>query len=69
MRSNYTNNYAEGGIQIIKEIVFDRVKAYNLIQMFQFIEITIKQYFCNYLLDLAHSRYRLGIAIKYKDFL
>lgn len=67
MRGNHTNNYAEGGIRIIKEMVFDRVKAYNLIQMFEFITITMEQYFCNRLLDLAHSRYRPGIAIKYKD--
>ena len=66
-RGNHTNNYAEGGIRIIKEMVFDRVKAYNLIQMFEFIAITMEQYFCNRLLDLAHSRYRPGIAIKYKD--
>ena len=67
MRGNHTNNYAEGGIQIIKEMVFDRVKAYNLIQMFEFIAITMEQCFCNHLLDLAHSRYRPEIAIKYKD--
>ena len=66
MRGNHTNNYAKGGIRIIKEIVFDRVKAYNLIQMFQFITPTMEQYFCNRLLDIAHSRYRPGIAIKYK---
>ena len=66
-RGNHTNNYAEGGIRIIKEMVFDRVKAYNLIQMFEFIAITMEKYFCNRLLDLAHSRYRPGIAIKYKD--
>ena len=35
--------------------------------MFEFITITMEQYFCNRLLDLTHSRYRLGIAIKYKD--
>ena len=34
MMGNHTNNYAEAGMRIIKEIVFGRVKAYNLIQMF-----------------------------------
>ena len=53
MRGNHTNNYAEGGIRIIKEM--------------EFITITVEQYFCNRLLDLAHSIYRPGIAIKYKD--
>ena len=32
-RGNHTNNYAEAGIRILKEI-FSRVKAYNLVQMF-----------------------------------
>ena len=65
-RGNHTNNYAEGGIRILKEIVFDRVKAYNLIQMFEFLTNTMEQYFSNRLLDIAHSRYRPGIAVKYR---
>ena len=36
------------------------------IQMLEFITTTMKQYFCNRLLDIAHSRYRPGIAMKYK---
>ena len=39
-RHNHTNNYAEAGIRILKEIVFGRLKAYNLVQMFEFITIT-----------------------------
>ena len=65
-RGNHTNNYAEGDIRILKEIIFDRVKAYNLIQMFEFLTTTMEQYFCNRLLDVAHSRYRPGIAVKYR---
>ena len=33
----HTNNYAEAEINILKEPVFSRVKAYNLVQMFTFI--------------------------------
>ena len=29
-RGNNTNNYAEAGMRILKEIIFGRVKAYNL---------------------------------------
>ena len=36
-RGNFTNNYAEAGIRVLKEIIFGRVKAYNLVQMFEFI--------------------------------
>ena len=35
MRGISTNNYAESGIRILKDIVFQRVKAYNLIQLFE----------------------------------
>ena len=31
MRGINTNNYAESGIRILKDIVFRRVKAYNLL--------------------------------------
>ena len=65
-RSNHTNNYAEAGMRILKEIVFGRVKAYNLVQMFQFVTTTMEAYFTTRLLDIAHSRYRPGVALKYK---
>ena len=34
--------------------------------MFQFITVTMEKYFINRLLDMAHSRYRPGIALRYK---
>ena len=34
VRGNQTNNYAEVGMQILKDLVFRRVKVYNLVQMF-----------------------------------
>ena len=67
MRGNHTNNYAEAGIRILKEIVFGRIKAYNLIQMFEFITNTMEKYFINRYLDMAHSRYRPGIPLRFKD--
>ena len=41
MRGINTNNYAESGIRILKDIVFRRVKAYNLIQLFEFTTVTL----------------------------
>ena len=35
--------------------------------MFQFVTTTMKAYFTNRLLDLAHSRYRPGVALRYKQ--
>ena len=67
MRGNHTNNYAEAGMRIIKEIVFGRIKAYNLIQMFQFVTVTMEKYFVSRLLYMAHSRFRPGIAMCYRE--
>ena len=53
-------------MRILKEIIFGRIKAYNLIRMFQFITVTMEKYFINRLLDMAHSRYCPGIALRYK---
>ena len=65
-RGNHTNNYAEASIRVLKEIVFGRVKAYNLIQMFDFVTTTMEMYYSNRLLDIAHSRYRPGTLLSYK---
>ncbi len=64
-RHNHTNNYAEAGIRVIKEIVFGRLKAYNLVQMFDF--FTMERYYTTRLLDIAHSRFRPGIALAYTN--
>lgn len=67
-RGNDTNNYAEAGIRVLKEIVFGRVKAYNLLQMFDFVTTTMEIYYSTRLLDIAHSRYRPGTLLWYKQF-
>ena len=66
-QNDEANNYAEAGMRIIKEIVFGRTKAYNLIQMFQFVTVTMEKYFMSRLLDMAHSRFRPGIAMHYRE--
>ena len=66
-RNNHTNNYAEAAIRILKEMIFGRVKAYNLIQMFNFITDTMETYYANRLLDMAHSRFRPGISLRFRD--
>ena len=52
-RGNHTNNYAEAGIRILKEIIFSRVKAYNLVQMFSFVHEVMEIYYQKKLLSLA----------------
>ena len=57
IRGTHTNNYAEAGIKIIlKELVFGKVKAYNLLQMFYFVVDTLELYYKRKLLNIANNR-------------
>ena len=53
VRGNQTNNYAEAGIEIMKDLVFSR-KSYN--QMFAFITECLELYYTRKLLSVAHNR-------------
>ena len=56
IRGNNTNNYAEAGIRIIKDQVFSRIKAYNLIQLFSFITESMEVYYQTKLLNVSNNR-------------
>ena len=68
IRGNHTNNIAEAGIRIVKDIVFGRIKAYNLVQMFQFVTEALEIYYKRRLLSVAHNHFDHFIAKKYKGF-
>ena len=61
-----TNNYAESGIRILKDIVFKRIKAYDLIQLFEFLTITFEVYYERRLLAVAYNRVDRYISLRYK---
>ena len=65
-RGNQANNYAEAGIRIVKELVFHRVKAYNIVQMFSFITECLELYYTRKLLSFAHNRVDRYISLKYQ---
>ena len=66
IRGNHKNNYAEAGIKIIKEMVFCRVKAYNLVQMFYFIIETLELYYKRKLVSIANGRLQTYIALRFQ---
>ena len=66
MRGINTNNYAESGIRILKDIVFRRLKAYNLVQLFEFLTVTFELYYERRLLAVAHNRMDRYISLRYK---
>ena len=53
-------------MRILKELVFSRVNAYNLVQMFHFITETMKRYYQIKLLSVAHSRLDRYVSIRYQ---
>jgi len=65
-RGNQTNNYAEAGIRILKELVFSRVKVYNLVQMFSFVTECLELYYIRSLLSVAHNRIDRYVSLKYQ---
>ena len=66
MRGIDTNNYAESGIKILKDIVFNRVKAYNLIQLFDSLTVTFELYYERRLLAVVHNRMDRYISLRFK---
>ena len=56
IRGKHTNNYSEASVRILKDRVFERTRAYNLVQPFQFLSTTLELYFEKRLLDIAHNR-------------
>ena len=67
MRGIYTSNYVKSGIRILKDIAFKRVKAYNLVQLFEFLTVTFELYYERRLLAIAYNRVDRYISLKYKE--
>lgn len=55
-RGNNTNNYAEACIRILKEIILNRTKAYNVVALVEFICRVWEDYLILRILDHAHNR-------------
>ena len=64
LRGNHTNNYAEAGIKILKEMVFSRIKAYNIVQMFYFVINTMDSYYQRKLKSIANNRLETYFALE-----
>src|SRR5205823_6184732 len=50
MRGNNTNNYVERSFGILKDIIFSRTQAFNSVQVFHFITVSMER-----LLGIAHK--------------
>ena len=50
----------------MKELIFSRVKAYNLVQIFYFITEIMERYYQSKLLSVAHSRDDRFSSLRYQ---
>ena len=49
------SNYSEASMCILKDHIFKRTRAYNIVLMFYYLSITLELYFEKQLLDTAHN--------------
>ena len=66
LRGNHTNNFSEAGMKILKELIFSRVKAYNMVQVFHFLSETLESYYCRKLLSVSNNRLDSYIALRFQ---
>ena len=65
-RGHNTNNFAEACIRILKDIILERTKAFNVAAMVDFIVNVWEPYFQSRLLHFAYGR-AAGPSLKYKE--
>ena len=65
IRGNHTNNYAEAGIKVLKELVFARIKAFNVIEMIAFVVDVMELYYQRRLIHLANNRIDRFIGLRF----
>ncbi|CAG8796174.1 8023_t:CDS:2 [Gigaspora margarita] len=66
IRNNNTKNFTEAGIRIIKDIVFGRIQAFNVVQIFHFIINAMDLYYSQRLLAIAHNKLDSFIALRFR---
>lgn len=65
-RGNNTNNYSEASMRILKDIILQRTKAFNVVALVDFCSTVLQTYFVKRLLAFAHGR-RADPRLHYKE--
>ena len=68
LRGNNTNNYAEAAMRILKDKIFERVRAYNVVQLLDFLLSRLPSYYERRLIDLANGRTDMALSRKYLPY-
>jgi len=70
VRNNNTNNYVEAAMRVLKDKVFYRCKAFNIVQLLDFLVTRFDQYYTTRLIDIANNRLDMALSkrfIPYKN--
>ena len=65
VRGNNTNNYVEAAMNILKDQIFERVRAYSPVQLLDFILIRMTSYYERRLTDFANGRLDAVVSKRY----
>lgn len=57
MRDNNTNNYAESAMRILKDQIMERTKAFNLLQLLDFVTSRLESYYERRIIDICNNRF------------
>ena len=66
IQGNHINNYVEAEMRTLKDLIFGRVKAYNLVQMFYFVVETLELYYKQKLTNIANNRWNRTLQVDFK---
>ena len=65
MRGNNTNNYVEAAFRVLKDQIFERVRAYSPVQLLDFMVVRVPKYYERRLTDLVNGRLDMTISKRY----
>lgn len=56
LHGQHTNNIVEAAMRIVKDVVFERTRAFNVVQMTEFLLYRLSDYYRRRLLDTTNTR-------------
>ena len=64
-RGNNTNNYVEAAMRVLKDKVFFRVRAFNVVQLLDFSLTRLEAYYERRLIDIANNRLDMTLSRRF----
>lgn len=65
VRGNNTNNFCEAAMKVMKDKIFFRTKAFNVVQLVDFLFTRIEKVYKQKLFDVANNRWKEAVTSRY----